>query len=287
MFGSAYSLLALGFSLVFGIMKKINLAYGSSLLLAGACSVWVQEMAGFSVTGLFITIISASILINFYVERICFAPHRGQSGAIASIIASFAIWMQLDEMAFHLLPDRTHSFSSLNLDILQFGEILVRGDQLIHLAIAFTVMILLYFLIMKTNFGLLLRAASENSETASILGTRVALLGTATFMLAGFLGGVASFLILSSDSQITPLFGLWCTFKGLVAMMLGGVGSLLGAVIGGLLLGFIEAHVTFYLGAEFRDIITFGILFAVLVIKPGGIFGGNEIQLYNDLERRL
>ena len=94
-----------------------------------------------------------------------------------------------------------------------------------------------------------------------------------TFLLAGLLGGISTFLILSADGQVTPLFGLWSTLKGLIAMMIGGVGSLPGAVIGGLLLGLIEAHSSTQFGAEYRDITTFGILFLILIIRPGGIMG--------------
>ena len=93
---------------------------------------------------------------------------------------------------------------------------------------------------MKSKFGLLMRAASENANTAWFLGARISSLGISAFALAGFLGGLAAFLILSANSQITPMFGMWCTFKGLVAMMLGGVGSLTGAVLGGLILGLLE-----------------------------------------------
>ena len=113
------------------------------------------------------------------------------------------------------------------------------------------------------------------------------MLGISAFALAGFLGGLAAFLILSGNSQITPMFGMWCTFKGLVAMMLGGVGSLIGAVVGGLILGLLEAFVLFNLGVEFRDLATFGVLFLILIIRPGGLFGGKSFMLSQEIEERV
>ena len=105
--------------------------------------------------------------------------------------------------------------------------------------------------------------------------------------LSGFLGGVAAFLILSANSQITPMFGMWCTVKGLVAMMIGGVGSLIGAVFGGLILGLLETFVLFNIGVEFRELATFGILFLVLIIKPGGLLGGKSFMLSREIDERV
>ena len=273
LFGSSYALLALGFSLIFGIMRRINLAYGSSLLLGAALAIWLEPMLGWGAFGIFLMTVLGSTLAGIYVERLCFAPHSGRTGAIASMIASFAIWMQLDEISSQLLPHRTHDYPGLEMSSVEFIGMFLRGDQLLYLVIAFATMGLLYLFLNKTRVGLLLRAASDNPSTAFLLGARVGRLGMATFALAGLLGGTASFLILSGDSQVTPFFGLWSTFKGLVAMMLGGVGSLPGAVLGGLLLGLVEAYVLYGFGAEYRDISTFGLLFLILIVRPGGLMG--------------
>lgn len=273
LFGSAYALLALGFSLIFGIMKRINLAYGSSLLFGDALAVWLEPIIGWGAVGVFLVTVLGAAFAGIYVERLCFSPHLGKTGVMASMIASFAIWMQLDEISSQLLPHRTHSFAGIDIEAVSFSGIILRGDQILHFWVAVVAIGALYWTLYRTRFGLLLRASADDPDTAYLLGGKVARLGMATFGLAGVLGGIAAFLILSSDGQITPHFGLWSTFKGLIAMMLGGVGSLPGAIVGGLLLGFAEAHVTFYLGAEFRDILTFGLLLLILVLRPGGLLG--------------
>ncbi len=287
LFGSAYGLLALGFSLIFGIMRRINLAYGSSLLIGAALAVWLEPILGWGAVGLFLITALGSGLAGVYVERLCFAPHSGRTGAIASMIASFAIWMQLDEISSQLLPQRTHDYPGLEMGSVEMFDLFIRSDHLLHLVIAFAAMGLLYLFLKKTRIGLLLRAASDNPTAAYLLGARVGLIGVATFALAGLLGGTAAFLILSGDSQVTPLFGLWSTFKGLVAMMLGGVGSLPGAVLGGLLLGLVEAFVTYSLGAEYRDISTFGLLFLILILRPGGLMGVRLYRIGRMSEERI
>ena len=287
MLGASYALIALGFALVFGIMKKINLAYGSSLLLAASISVWLNETFALSIFVNFLTLLIFSVIINIYIERMCFAWHTGSEGILPSMIASFAIWMQLDELAFRLIPDRTHFFEGIELGSIEIGQLFLKIDALFHFAVAISAMFFLYLIMMKSKFGLLMRAASENANTAWFLGARISNLGISAFALAGFLGGLAAFLILSGNSQITPMFGMWCTFKGLVAMMLGGVGSLIGAVVGGLILGLLEAFVLFNLGVEFRDLATFGVLFLILIIRPGGLLGGKSFMLSQEIEERV
>jgi len=292
LFGAAYALIALGFSLVFGVMKRINLAYGSCILFGGAFAVWLAPHLGLGVAGMFIATLAGAVAASVYVERICFAPHSGASAAGASMIASFAIWMQLDEISSQLLPQRTHNFSGIELGMVELrlpglGELLIRADQVLHLITAFALMACLSVFLRRSRFGLLLRAASENMPAARLLGCNVSRLGLATFALAGLLGGAAAFLILSADRQITPLFGLWCTFKGLVAMMLGGMGSIPGAILGGLLLGVLEAHVAARFGAEFRDIATFGLLFIILIARPGGLFGAEVYRTEQRAAERL
>ena len=287
LFGAAYALIALGFALIFGVMKRINLAYGSCLLLGGALAIWLESYLGWGALGVFALTVAGSAAASVYVERLCFAPHSGNTAITASMISSFAIWMQLDEISSQLLPQRTHDFPGMASATLEVGGLLVRVDQLLHLLAAFSLMAGVCLLLYKSRFGLLLRAASENSRTARLLGCDVRHLGLAAFALAGLLGGVAAFLILSGDRQITPLFGLWSTFKGLVAMMLGGMGSIPGAILGGLLLGVLEAHVAYNFGAEFRDIATFGLLFVILMVRPGGLLAKSAYRTERGAGERL
>ena len=283
LYGSSYSLIALGFSLVFGVMRRINLAYGSSLLLGVAIALWFERTFNLSII-LFIPLVLIFCgIANIYVERLCFAPHASKAGVIVSMISSFAIWMQLDEMSSQLLPDRTHSFPSLEIASFELFGLFFRGDQIFNIFIAFFISAVLFFIINKSRFGIVLRAVSNSADTAKLMGCNVNLVNSLTFLLAGILGGMAAFLVLSTESQVTPLFGFWCTIKGLVAMMIGGLGSLVGAFWGGLLLGLLEAHFAYQFGPVYREITTFGILLIILIVRPGGLMG---VKIYKDLKSR-
>jgi len=287
MVGSTYALLGLGFALVFGIMRRINLAFGACLLFGASLAIYLEPLLGWGAWGLFLVTMAGAALASAYVERLCFAPHSKRSGAVTAMIASFVIWMQLDEISSQLLPQRTHAYQGLEVPTLWLGEISIRGDQLLHFGVALVSIMLLYVLLYKTRLGLLIRATADSPDSARLLGARVPWLGFVVFFLAGILGGVAAFMILSADGYVTPLFGLWSTFKGLVAMIIGGVGSLLGAVVGGLILGLVETHAGAALGAEFRDMVTFGLVFLVLIIRPGGLMGVKIYRTDNAAQKRV
>lgn len=273
--GASYALIGLGFALIFGVVKRINLAYGSCLLFGAALGVSLQQVVDYGPVGLMLVTLLGCAVASLYVECLCFGPHTGKNAAITSMVASFAIWMQLDEISAKLLPLRTHSYSGLQIDSTELGPFILRTEQIFQLAIALLLLTVVFFIIKKTSLGLQIEAMSENRELAHVLGINTHLVGSAIFTLAAFVGGLGTFLILSSDGHVTPLFGLWSTFKGLVAVMIGGLGSLPGAVLGGLILGVLETHVAFSFGVEYRDIVTFGLLFFVLIVKPSGLMGSN------------
>jgi branched-chain amino acid transport system permease protein len=153
------------------------------------------------------------------------------------------------------------------------GPFLLRLDHLFMLSCALALALGVQLFLYRSRFGLALRAIIDNRLAAHLAGINVRSAIVIAFAGASALGGAAGFLVLASDQQVTPMFGMWATIKGLIAMMIGGLGSVPGAVLGGLLLGVVEAHSQWYLGPQQRDLIAYLILFAVLVLRPGGLLG--------------
>ena len=273
MLGSSYALLAIGFTLIFGVMRRLNLSYGPSIMLGAFVGtlVFLEFRAG----GLAVaaaTVVGA-VLVGIYVERLCFWAIR-QGAALASMVSSFAIWMQLEEVVTIVFPDRTYPFPPLiEAEPMDFGPFFFKVENLVMFACAAALTLGLHLLLYRTRFGLRLRAVSENPDAARYMGINIAAVTFLAFACASAIGGVAGYLIVAQDGQITPLFGLWATFKGLIAMMLGGMGSIPGAILGGLLLGIVEAQSIWYLGTEYRDLCAYALLFLFLVFRPGGLFG--------------
>jgi len=272
MIGSSYALLAVGFTLIFGVMRRINLSYGPSIMVGAFVGMllYLEYRAGLLAVAA-ATVIGA-VIAGIYVERLCFWAIR-QGAAIASMVSSFAIWMQLEELATIAAPERTYPFPALIAAApLEIGPFFVRGEHVIMIVCATALMVLLHLVLYRTRFGLAVRAVSENRMAARYMGINIDMAMLWAFALASAIGGFAGFLIASTDQQITPLLGLWATWKGMIAMMLGGMGSIPGAIVGGLILGVVETQSQWYLGTEFRDIAAYSLLFAFLVLRPGGLF---------------
>lgn len=270
--GASYALLAIGFTLIFGIMRRINLAYGAAIMVGIFAGTWFAIQLDSGLFTILVICLAVATVTGMYVERLCF--WAVQSGAtLASMVSSFAIWMQLEELVTVLFPQRTYPFPPLVAHTFEWGPFSIRGTHLAMFAVAAGLVLALHFILYRTKFGLAMRAVSENPLAAKFMGIHTAMVVFAGFAMASALGGMAGFLIAAANEQITPLFGLWATFKGLIAMMLGGMGSLPGAILGGLLLGVIEAQSAWYLGTEYRDLVAYAVLFAFLIWRPGGLMG--------------
>jgi branched-subunit amino acid ABC-type transport system permease component len=275
MIGSAYALLALGFTLIFGVLRRLNLAYGSSILIgafAGA-AVFAQWKAGGWVVAA--ATVAAAIAAGVYVERLCFWAVR-KGAAIASMVSSFAVWMQIEELMALLFPGRTLSFPPLvERSVFELGPFQFRTEYAAMLAIAAALVAALEWMMRATRFGLAVRAVTEHPEAARAMGVPVARIAFWAFVLASAIGGGAAYLMAAAEEQVTLHSGMQYTFTGLIAMMIGGIGSPRGAVLGGLVLGIVETLAQGWLGAAGREFAAFGLLFLLLVLRPGGLLAQN------------
>ncbi len=273
MFGSGYALLALGFTLVFGVMKRLNLSFGPSIMLGAYAGTWVYLNFSQNVLLVVLVTVIITVAVGIYVERLCFWAVR-RDATIASMVSSFVIWMQLEEVAMHLLPERTYPFPAFfTSTVIDIGPFFVRSEHISMFLLTLVLLALLHLFLFRTRPGLAVRAVSDNPLASRYMGINSSNVLFLAFAVVSVLGGLAGFLILSADSQVTPFFGLWATFKGLIAMMLGGMGSLPGAILGGLLLGVVEANAFWYGGPVVRDISAYLVLFMMLIVRPGGLVG--------------
>jgi len=266
--GASYALLAVGFTLIFGILRRVNLSYGPAIMLGCYAATFVHLNSGAGLLVLAFVCVLAAVLAGAYVERLCFAPHR-KGSAIAAMVASFALWMQLEEAAMLALPKHLYPFPALyEGGPISFGAFTLRVEAVAMLGAAVAVCALLWWILYRSRFGIAARAVIDSPLAAELSGINVGRVSVGVFALASAIGGLAGFLISASVEQVTPMLGMWSTLKGLLAMMLGGLGSLPGAVVGALVLGLVEAHSQWFLGPQLRDFIAFLMLFVLLSIGP-------------------
>jgi branched-chain amino acid transport system permease protein len=266
--GASYALLAVGFTLVFGVLRRVNLSYGPAIMFGCYAATWVSLSFNSNVFLLLVIVLLGSVLAGTYVERLCFAPHR-QGSAIAAMVASFALWMQFEEVVTLVMPKHLYDFPPMyEGGPLEFGPLVLRVEALVMLACAIAICFALHHLLSRSRFGLAVRAVIDAPVAAQLAGINVPRVLLLVFLLASAIGGLAGWLIVSTHTQVTPMLGMWSTLKGLLAMMIGGLGSLPGAVIGGLALGVLEAHSQWFLGPQARDLIAYLLMFVLLAWRP-------------------
>lgn len=287
MVGSSYALLALGFTLIFGTMRRLNLAYGPTIMAGAYLGTYAFARLGIGALPVALLVVAGAALAGLYVERLCFRPF-GEGAAVASMISSFAVWMQIEEAATLALPTHLNAFPPLMPGPpITLGPFFFRPEHVLMLVVAGLAGTGVYWALHHTRFGLGVRSVIDHRRAAELVGVPVGRTLTLAFVLASGIGGLAGFLIAASEAQITPMFGMWATTKGLVAMMLGGLGSVPGALVGGLALGIIEANAQWLFGPQVRDLIAWGLLFAVLAFWPGGLMGGRQAGDAAAVQRRV
>lgn len=298
--GSVYAIFALGYTLVFSILGVINFAHGAVFTM-GAYFTYTLMGGVFSFNGLLanasmpvelpfaIALIVGALLaglMGVIVERLAFRPLRKRGAdPLLSLVSSLGVAIMIPNLIQYLVGAEIYTFPSSAYGglpaAINFGTtenpVPVRSTQVVIFAVSVVILVILTYLIGYTRFGKALRAVAEDATTASLLGINTDRYILLTFFLSGFLGGVAGTLVGSSVSIAGPYFGLAFGLKGLAVIVLGGLGSIPGAVVAGLVIGLAEAFVPpQYSG--FKDAVAFAILFIVLLVRPRGLFGRALIQ---------
>jgi branched-chain amino acid transport system permease protein len=280
--GAIYALIALGYTMVYGILKLINFAHGDIFMLGSfvgyyAGGYMVRHMNGQSSFGSAALILLLSMIccgiFGFINERVAYRPLRN-SPRIASLITAIGVSFFLEyggQMVFG--PDPKFFPTLIPKKIINFGGITTTNYQIIVLVVALAFMALLQYIIYATKFGRAMRAVSFNFETAALMGIPTDRIISLTFIIGSTLAGVAGILYGLSYPKIDPLMGIMPGLKAFVAAVLGGIGNVPGAVVGGLIIGVIEAFVGGSSFSNYRDAIAFVILIVILLFRPSGLFG--------------
>ncbi|GAB1530144.1 MULTISPECIES: branched-chain amino acid ABC transporter permease [Brevibacillus] len=273
--GSTYSLIALGYTLIFGVLGIINMAHGQIFIFGSLVGLVLMTSLNMPLGVALIVAIVISAILGLVLEYIALRPLRKKNVPhLASLISTigFAILMEEAMHKFFGADSRAfpQSFGDTTFDL---GLIQIRSVDLVILGISVLLMFVLHFWIQKTKMGKAIRATAENTDTANILGINTNMVIVVTVMLASALGGIAGILIGMAYSALIPTMGMTLGFKGLAVLILGGVGSIPGAMVCGVLLGIIEVFTVAYGDSSYRDAVAFGLIILILLLKPEGLFG--------------
>jgi branched-chain amino acid transport system permease protein len=268
-----YALFAVGFTMIFGIMGVLNMAHTDFAMAAALAIVWAVSAGAAPLPAVMIAV-SVTLGLALIVERFAMRPGRrfkGEAAIEMPLIATIGAGMVLQNGAALLFGNKVIFFPWQLPGFMNVGGFLVSQGLLISAVAAVILLVLLELLVARTSFGRQVRAVAHNPNAAKIMGINTNRVIVTTVALTAALAGIAGALVGLSYGFVAPLMGIPYAIKGLVAMIIGGVGSLRGAALGAVLIGVVEAVAVTYFGSQTKDFAVFAVLLAVLVIRPGGL----------------
>lgn len=271
--GSIYALIALGYTMVYGIIKLINFAHGDIYMIGAFIGFYAATSLGLPFIPTLIIAMVGSAIVGMVIEKIAYKPLR-KSPRITLLITAIGVSLFLENGMRFLVGPQPKSFPQLiEVSKINIGPLQITNIQLLTMGVALLLVLALQFLVYKTKTGKAMRAASQDIEAASLMGINVDKTISYTFALGSALAGAAGVLVALTWISIDPYMGLMPGLKAFVAAVLGGIGVIPGALIGGIFMGVAETLTKAYISTRLSDAIAFGILIVILLIKPTGLLG--------------
>ncbi len=294
--GTVYALIALGYTMVYGVLKLINFAHGDVYMVGAFAGYYLGGLLGTEERPTFLkaAIVTMGAMaicgaLGFVIERFAYRPLR-QRARLTALITAIGVSFLL-EYGFQLTPLLHEPFEfppgpspRFFPALVELGEpfgflgVTVPRIDVLGFAVAIALMTGLQLIVYRTRFGTAMRAASFDPQVAGLMGIPVNRIISWTFVLGSALAAAAGIINASSRPRIEPLFGLMSGLKAFVAAVLGGIGSVPGAMAGGLVLGLTEEYVAGYTSSQYRDAIAFTVLIVVLLVRPEGLFGKGQVE---------
>jgi branched-chain amino acid transport system permease protein len=271
--GSVYALLALGYTMVYGIIQLINFAHGEIYMIGAFAGFYSASTLKLSLLPTLLIAMIVSALAGIIIEKIAYKPLRN-SPRIALLITAIGVSLFLQNAMRLLVGSNPKPFPDLiNAGSINIGSIQIEVKTILMFVVSALLVILLQFIVYKTKVGKAMRASSQDMEAASLMGINVDNTISITFAIGSALAGIAGVLVAISYPSITPYMGAMPGLKAFVAAVLGGIGSIPGALVGGIAIGLLETFSKAYISTNFSDAIVFAILIIILLIKPSGLLG--------------
>ncbi len=286
--GSIYALIALGYTMVYGILRLINFAHGDIYMVGAYAGFMIATSLGFaanpSALGFAVTLLGAMAIaaaIGMAIERFAYRPVRKYS-KMTTLITAIGMSLFIEYLFVFIFSGTPRSFPELlpNRNFTLFGDATISTSQILIFIVSILLMMLLQWIIYKTKTGKAMRAVSFNINSAKLMGINTDFIIAFTFALGSALAAAGGVLTAQYNPKIEPLMGIMTGLKAFVAAVLGGIGNIPGAVLGGLLIGAAETLVVGYgnyvgIPSTYRDAVAFAILILVLLIRPAGLLGSN------------
>lgn len=282
LFGGTYSLVAIGFTLIFGVIHRLNVAHGATIMVSAYAGATVALLLGGDSYAVLVLAFLASVfvgaLLGLIVERIAFRPLR-EASYLAPFVTTIGVTIFLEELFLHLArkvpifyPEYTPFPSPLEYLGFNFGPYYIRGVYIAIFLVSIGLMFILHLWVTNSKMGRAMRVVEESQDIARLMGINVVKTEVVAFVVASALAGAAGCLIGVSIGTISPFMASHLLLVSFVVIVMGGMGNMYGAMVGGIIVGALEKLSINFWSSSYREAILFAILFAILVIKPEGLF---------------
>jgi branched-chain amino acid transport system permease protein len=285
--GGVYALIAIGYTMVYGILGMLNFAHGEIYMIGGFTGWWVLHLltknnevimtATLVISLMIVAAMALSGLVGMLVERVAYRPLRN-APRINLLLSALGVSIFLQNLVLNYQGAKVRSFhiSSLipeSLRVIQIGSAVFSFMRALVIVITFLLMALLALMIKKTKVGRAMRATAQDIEAATFMGVDVDRIVVLVFLIGSALGGAAGTLVGLLFTQVDYYVGFQAGLKGFTAAVLGGIGNIYGAMLGGIMLGFAESLAVTFLPSAYKDVVAFVILITVLIVRPWGLMG--------------
>ena len=285
--GGVYALIAIGYSMVYGILGMLNFAHGEIYMIGGFTGWWVLHLltqnnvvimnAALVISLMIIIAMAVSGLVGILAERFAYRPLRN-APRMNLLLSALGVSIFLQNLVLHFQGAKVRSFHIASmipesLRVIQIGSVVFSFMRALVIAVTFLLMGLLALMIKKTKVGKAMRATAQDIEAATFMGIDVDRIIVFVFLVGSALGGAAGILVGLLFTQVDYYVGFQAGLKGFTAAVLGGIGSIQGAMVGGILLGLTESLAVTFLPSAYKDVVAFAILIGVLIVRPWGLMG--------------
>lgn len=274
--GSVYAIIALGYTMVYGIAKMLNFAHGDVIMIGAYMAFIASSWLGLNPLLAVLIAIVVCTLLGVLIERFAYKPLRNAS-SLAVLITAIGMSYLLQNSALLIFGSNPKNFTSITSDIpsisLFDGSLIITSESIVTIIACIVIMIGLTVFTKKSKMGKAMRAVSEDKDAAELMGINVNVTISVTFAIGSALAAVAGVLLCSAYPVLTPTTGSMPGIKAFTAAVFGGIGSIPGAMLGGILLGIIEIFAKSYISTQLSDAIVFAVLIIVLLVKPTGLLG--------------
>lgn len=278
--GSVYALIALGYTMVYGIVRLINFAHGDVFMVGAFAGFFAITVLGLDLILAVIVAMVACMALGVTIERLAYRPLR-RAPKIAALITAIGVSIFLEyftSLKFVFGPNYRQFPRPFEVSNWNLGGVTISNVLVIILAVSLVLVVALQFIVTRTKVGIAMRAVSFDHDAARLMGINVDFIITFTFAIGSALAGAGGVLFAIAYPQINPFMGIMPGLKAFVAAVLGGIGIIPGALLGSLIMGQAEVLTTGYVSSTLRDAVAFGILIIVLLVRPSGLLGKSGIE---------